>query len=150
MELEAMRRQLDEKIPGAVLNSVSLRGEDTISVKPEQIRSVCRLLHDEFNFNFLTDLCGMDYTPHEPRFGIVYHLCNLESRTRLRIKIALPGPDPAFDSVTSVWKAANWLEREAFDMYGIYFEGHPELQRILTPPGFQDFPLRKDYPIHGK
>lgn len=150
MELEAICRQLDEKIQGAVLGSSSFRGEDTIWIKPELILKVCRLLRDELDFNFLTDLCGMDYAPHEPRFGIVYHLCNLESRTRLRIKIALAEPEPAVDSVTSVWKAANWLEREAFDMYGISFDGHPDLRRILTPPGFQDFPLRKDYPVHGK
>jgi NADH-quinone oxidoreductase subunit C len=121
----------------------------TIKVSPERIIPVCRSLHDEFGFNYLTDLCGIDRYPVEPRFWIVYHLCSMERRQRLRIKTALPNLRLQISSITSIWKAADWLEREVFDMYGIWFEGHPDLRRILLPPEWKGFPLRKDYPLRG-
>jgi len=100
-------------------------------------------------FDFLIDLCGVDYLPREPRFQVVYHLCSTRTRLRLRLKASLPGTDPKIASVFSVWKSADWMEREAFDMYGITFAGHPDLRRILLTPEWQGYPLRKDYPLRG-
>jgi NADH-quinone oxidoreductase subunit C len=149
MTLEEIRRQLDDALPGAVTSGSSLWGEATLMIQLEQIQPVCRFLRDALSFNFLVDLCGLDQYPREPRFGVVYHLCAMDRRERLRLKVFLLEADPRVDSVSTVWKAADWLEREVFDMFGIRFDGHPNLQRILTPPGWEGYPLRKDYPLKG-
>ncbi len=149
MNLEEIRRRIDQNFPSAVVDSSLLWGEPGLTVLPQQVLPVCRFLHDELAFRFLTDLCGLDQYPGEPRFGIVYHLCSMERRERLRLKTFLPGAAPRVDSVSSVWKAADWLEREVFDMFGIVFDGHPDLRRILTPPDWEGYPLRKDYPLKG-
>ena len=150
MTLEEIRTRLNEAFPGAVASSASPWGEATLTIQPEQIQPVCRFLRDALNFNFLTDLCGVDQYPRVPRYAVVYHLCAMDRRERLRLKVFLSESSPRVDSVSTIWKAADWLEREVFDMYGIGFDGHPDLRRILTPPGFEDFPLRKDYPLRGK
>jgi NADH/F420H2 dehydrogenase subunit C len=120
-------------------------------VRSEDILPLCRFLHDdpETAFDFLIDLCGVDDLPREPRFQVVYHLASTKTRLRLRLKASLPGARPQIASVFSVWKAADWLEREAFDMFGIIFAGHPDLRRILLTPEWQGYPLRKDYPLRG-
>jgi NADH-quinone oxidoreductase subunit C len=89
----------------------------------------------------------VDYQPRRPRFEVVYHFFSRENNWRVRIKVPLEEPDPEVDSLTSLWKNANWFEREAFDMFGIRFKGHPDLRRILMYPEFEGHPLRKDYPI---
>ena len=149
MELEEIRQRLQDKFPESILGSDTFRGEITICLKAEEILPICRFLRDDLHYNYLTDLCGVDHCPCEPRFGVVYHLCAMETRERLRLKVALDGADPSISSVTSVWKGADWMEREAFDMYGIRFEGHPDLRRILLPPEWEGYPLRKDYPLRG-
>ncbi|MBI4495428.1 MAG: NADH-quinone oxidoreductase subunit C [Deltaproteobacteria bacterium] len=151
MEPEKAAERLKEKFPASILLVSTFRGETTVQVRPEDILPVCRFLHDdpELAFDFLTDLCGLDNRPQAPRFQVVYHLCAMEGRRRLRLKVALPEEDPRLSSVVSVWKGANWLERETYDMFGIVFEGHPDLRRILLTPDWEGHPLRKDYPLQG-
>ena len=149
MDLEAIRQRLQDRFPESITEGAVFRGEITVGLKAEMILPVCRFLYDDLHYNYLTDLCGVDHYPREPRFGVVYLLCAMQTRERLRLKVALPGGDPRIASVVSVWKAADWMEREAFEMYGIRFEGHPDLRPILLPPGWEGCPLRKDYPLRG-
>jgi len=151
MDLDGISSKVKEKFPEAILNASTFRGEITLHLRAEDILPVCRFLHDdpELSFDYLTDLCGVDNHPHEPRFQVVYHLCAMKTRRRLRLKVSLPHEVPRIASVVSVWKAANWLEREAFDMFGIRFLEHPDLRRILLTPDWEGHPLRKDYPLQG-
>lgn len=144
--------RLKEKFPLGILEETVLRDELTLTVKKEQIVEVCRFLQEdpELAYVFLADLCGVDYFPREPRFEVVYHLRSLKNHSRLRLKVALEGSQPSLPSVTPIWQGANWLEREAYDLCGIVFEGHPDLRRILTPDDMKDHPLRKDFPLRGR
>jgi len=151
MDLEALAGKIKIKLPDAVLGRSVFRGEITLQVRSEDILPLCRVLHDEpaLAFDFLVDLCGVDNLPGEPRFEVVYHLRSMKTKDQIRLKVSLPGSSPRISSVLSVWKGADWMEREAFDMFGIIFEGHPDLRRILLPPEWEGFPLRKDYPLRG-
>jgi NADH-quinone oxidoreductase subunit C len=151
MDLDGLVSKVKEKFPESTLDASTFREEVTLHLRAEDILPICRLLHDdpELSFDYLTDLCGVDHYPHEPRFQIVYHLCAMKKRRRLRLKVFLPDGPPRIASVVSVWNAANWLEREAFDMFGITFLGHPDLRRILLTPDWEGHPLRKDYPLRG-
>jgi NADH-quinone oxidoreductase subunit C len=143
---------LRERFPQAVTSVRQALGEVTCYVDPAAIVEVCKFLRDDprFEFNMLADLCGVDLgIDQEPRFEVVYHLNSLTKYHRLRLKAQLVGDEPSIDTVTTVWKTANWLERETFDMFGIDFVGHPDLRRILMPEEFQWHPLRKDYPVRG-
>jgi len=103
----------------------------------------------QLDFNFLADLTAVDYLDKRtPRFEVVYHLYSLSKNHRLRVKIPVAGEDPVVDSLTPLWKGANWLEREVWDMFGIRFRGHPDLRRILLYEQFEGYPLRKDYPVN--
>ena len=127
-------------------------GEITCFVDAGLIVEICRFLRDDpqFEFNMLADLTAVDLgIDQDPRFEVVYHLNSLSKYHRLRLKAVLPADEPTIASVVPVWKTANWLERETFDMFGIIFEGHPDLRRILMPEEFQWHPLRKDYPVRG-
>ena len=124
-------------------------GETTLIVDPAQIVDLCRYLRDSEKFVRLSSLTAVDWYPAEPRFEVVYHLHSIDPVRRLRLKYALSGGDPVTDSVYSVWRAANWYEREVFDMFGIRFRNHPNLLRILMPLDWEGHPLRKDYPVHG-
>jgi NADH-quinone oxidoreductase subunit C len=133
-------------------------GEITITVAAADFPGVATALRDhaELHFEQLVDLCGMDYSawkdaPHEgPRFAVVLHLLSIRHNQRLRLKVFCPDEEmPLVASVTPVWSAANWFEREAFDLYGILFEGHLDLRRILTDYGFIGHPFRKDFPTSG-
>ena len=127
------------------------RDEMTIYVDSGHLREACVILRDhrECAFNFLSDVTCVDWTPAEPRFEVVYHLHSLERNQRIRLKCRLAGTNPEIDSVTGVWRGAGWYEREVFDMFGIGFRNHPNLQRILMPLDWEGHPLRKDYPVHG-
>ena len=147
-EISALRAQF----PDAFVDMRERLGEATVWIEPRAIVDVCRFLRDEprLRFNLLSDLCGVDLgIDQEPRFEVNYHLYSIPNNMRLRLKVSLPGDEPTVDSVTSVWKTANWHERETYDMFGIVFEGHPDLRRILMPEEFQWHPLRKDYPVRG-
>jgi NADH-quinone oxidoreductase subunit C len=151
MDWEGLVNKIRKKYPEAVLGTSLFRGETTLQVRPEDILSVCRLLHDdaECAFDFLVDLCGVDYLPREPRFEVVYLLRSLKTKESIRLKVSLSGSSPRISSAFSVWKGANWMEREVFDMFGIIFDGHPDLRRILLTPEWEGYPLRKDYPLQG-
>jgi NADH-quinone oxidoreductase subunit C len=140
--------KLTEKFGDGIVATHSDFGDDTAVVRRERIVEICTFLRDdpELAFDFAMDLTGVDYLGEEPRFEVVYHLYSLERKHRVRIKVRVPEDDPAIDSVVPVWVGIDWYEREAYDMYGIVFRGHPNLKRILMYDSFVGHPLRKDYP----
>ena len=127
------------------------RDEMSIYVERSLIREACVLLRDESDcpFNFLADLTCVDWFPSEPRFEVVYHLLSIPKKERVRLKVRLEGSSATVDSVTPVWPAANYFEREIFDLFGVRFAGHPYLRRLLMPEDWEGHPLRKDYPVEG-
>ena len=125
------------------------RGELTLDIAAPKIASICGFLKYDRNFIRLSSVTAVDTYPAEPRFEVVYHLHSVDSNQRVRLKCRVGGEDPAIESVTSVWRSANWYEREVFDLFGIHFRNHPDLRRILMPDDWEGFPLRKDYPITG-
>jgi NADH-quinone oxidoreductase subunit C len=136
---------------GAGVRAVDVRyGELTVSVEREQIAKVLRFLRDDgrCRFEVLIDICGVDYPERAERFDVVYHLLSPRLNQRIRVKLATDDATPVASAV-EIFAAANWFEREAYDMYGILFSGHPDLRRLLTDYGFQGFPLRKDFPLTG-
>jgi NADH-quinone oxidoreductase subunit C len=140
---------LKQKLPDSILAVNYFRGEETILVRREKIAEICLFLrdHPELRFNYLTEVCGVDFPEREERFEIVYHLYSLESYKRVRLKVLTDEEKPV-PSVTSVWPTANWHEREVFDMFGVKFSGHPDLRRVLMPEDFEKHPLRKDFPLY--
>jgi len=127
------------------------RAEMTITVDRSSLREACALLRDDAGcaFNFLSDVTCVDRYPSEPRFEVVYQLLSMSKKERLRLKVLLDSGDPVVESVTSVWPAANYFEREVFDLFGVRFSGHPYLRRLLMPEDWEGHPLRKDYPVEG-
>lgn len=142
--------KLKAKNPDWVADFKDALGEVTIYIPREAIEDVCRALKVEHGFDLLADLCGADRGPEEePRFEINYHLFSTKHYSRLRLKVLLSEDDPHVETVTSVWKTANWHERETFDLFGVIFDDHPDLRRILLPSDFDGHALRKDYPLRG-
>jgi NADH-quinone oxidoreductase subunit C len=135
----------------AVAEVIDFRGETTVVVPREHLLRAAEFLASEpsLRFSFLSDITTVDRFPLEPRFEMNYHLLSLDRRERLRLKVRLGGSDPVVHSVIPVWPTANWHERENFDLFGIRFEGHPDLRRILMPDDWEGYPLRKDYPVEG-
>ena len=133
----------------AILETVEALGETTVIVEPTRIVDLCRYLKETEHYLRLSTVTAVDLYPAEPRFEIVYHLHSLDRNLRLRVKCKLGGADPEIDSVFSIWRAADWYEREVFDMFGVTFRNHPNLVRILMPLDWEGYPLRKDYPVHG-
>jgi NADH-quinone oxidoreductase subunit C len=125
------------------------RQELTLEIDPQRIVDVCRFLKDHQQYVRMSTVTGVDRYPAEPRFEVVYHLHSVERNERLRLKCRLAGANPEIDSVTVVWRAANWFEREVFDLFGISFRNHPDLRRIMLTEDFEGHPLRKDFPITG-
>jgi NADH-quinone oxidoreductase subunit C len=135
--------------PQALLGGSLELGETLLWVAPGRIVPVCRELRDNLGFERISGVSAIDRYPMEPRFEVVYFLHSISRNIRLKLKVALPGANPAVESVTPVWAGANWYEREAFDLFGIRFEGHPNLKRILMPDDWEGHPLRRDFPTHG-
>jgi NADH-quinone oxidoreductase subunit C len=134
-------------IPGAVMAATEFVGETTVEVASEKIVETCRHLKDVEKFTYLVDLTAVDWKDRVPRFDVVYWMHSFEKkseRIRLKVKVAEKAP-----TVSGVWETANWMEREVFDLFGITFEGHPDLRRILTWDGFNGHPLRKEFPVEG-
>jgi len=125
------------------------RGELTLEIAPGKIASICGFLKYDQQFVRLSTVTAVDRFPSEPRFEVVYHLHAIEHNSRVRLKCRVRGEDPVIDSVTGVWRGADWYEREVFDLFGIRFLGHPDLRRILMPDDWEGYPLRKDYPVTG-
>ena len=123
-------------------------GELTLVAPRDRIVEVMTALRDQFGFQQLLDLCGVDYPDRKERFEVVYHLMSLTRNARLRVKVSTDEVQPV-PSIIAVYPAANWFEREAYDMYGMLFSGHPDLRRLLTDYGFEGHPLRKDFPMTG-
>jgi NADH-quinone oxidoreductase subunit C len=143
-----------ERFAGDVAAVTEHRGETTLELRPPAIATVCQALRDapSLRYNFLADLTAADWLEREPRYDVVYHLLSLQTRAVIRLKVRVGDddtPEPSVPTVVPVWPAANWYEREIYDLFGIHFEGHPHLQRILMPLDWVGHPLRKDYPITG-
>ena len=134
---------------GAVIAGKFDRKELTLETPPARIVSVCGFLKYDRNFVRLSTVTAVDRYPAEPRFEVVYHLHSIEPCRRLRLKCRVRGEDPVIESVVSVWRSANWYEREVFDLFGIQFVNHPDLRRIMLPDDWKGHPLRKDYPVAG-
>ena len=137
---------LKRQFPEVVLNSEEFRGETSITIDRNKIRAVMTFLKDSENLNYdlLLDLAGVDFADQTPRFMIAYLLHSTKFNNKLRIKTRI-SEDGALDTISDIWKAADWMEREAYDMFGIQFEGHSDLRRILCPDDWEGYPLRKDY-----
>ncbi|MEO5702527.1 MAG: NADH-quinone oxidoreductase subunit C [Gammaproteobacteria bacterium] len=175
---DTLAARLKQRFDGLITGLKEAVGETTVEIHRDNLLEVCNVLRDEpaFHFEQLMDLCGVDYSeygqssrgitglitedvidypdyPEEiwsgPRFAVVYHLLSLKHNERLRLRVFTSDEAPIVDSVINIWAAANWFEREAFDMFGILFEGHPDLRRILTDYGFVGHPFRKDFPLIG-
>jgi NADH-quinone oxidoreductase subunit C len=145
---------LHKRFPDAIVGVTERLGETTIIVRTDAIVEVCRALRDDssLQYNFLSTITAVDWLEREPRYDVVYHLMSLSSGAVLRLKIQVGDdeqPEPEAPSVTSIWPAANWYEREVFDLFGIRFAGHPDLRRIEMPDDWVGHPLRKDYPLTG-
>lgn len=177
--MQDLKARLEQDFADELLDCQLERDEITLHVVADRIESVCRRLRDDFDFEQLMDLCGVDYAEYggsswetkqssefgfsravdgmghsEPvtegyRFAVVYHLLSLKHNRRVRLKVRLDADTPVVSSVTEIWNSAEWFEREAFDMFGILFDGHKDLRRILTDYGFVGHPFRKDFPLIG-
>ena len=141
--------KLQAQFPDLFFEVRRFRDEVTVYVPREHIVDTCQFLKNdgELRYNYLSDLTGNDWLDRDPRFEVIYHLYSMEHFTRLRLKVRVPEDDCTCPSVTGVWSTANWHERETYDMFGIVFEGHPDLRRILTPDEWVGHPLRQDYEI---
>ena len=137
--------------PEAVEGLITFRGELTILVPREHLRALAEFLagDPDLAFHYLSDVTAVDRFPIEPRFELNYHLLSISRREPLRLRVRLPGDSPAIETVVPVWPTANWHEREIFDLFGVRFEGHPNLRRMLLPDDWEGYPLRKDYPVEG-
>ena len=148
MDAETLVATLQAAVPGAQIEAApSLDLQATIYVSRDHVPALARALREQFAFNFLSELTAVDFWPKEPRFEVVYILVSIANRLRVRMKVRLPADDPHVTTVCDVWPAANWLEREVWDLFGIAFDGHPDPRRLLMPEDWQGFPLRKDHPV---
>ncbi len=145
--IEAVREAFGDQL----IETIAFRGETTLVVSRARIRDILALLRDhaDLRFDRLSDLTAIDYLDlgRDPRFAVVYHLMSRSSLARLRVRALVPEDDPSIASVVGLFPSANWPEREVYDLFGIVFEGHPDLNRILLPDDWDGHPLRKDYPI---
>lgn len=136
-------------IPDAVAEVVDFRGELTLCLKKEHFKQVCQLLRDDetLRYDFLTDICGDDMLPDEPRFAVNYHLYSIPHKHQLRLRVAVDDPEKGPETAGSIWPIATWLEIEVWDLMGIRFKGNESLRRLFMPEDWQGHPLRKDYPL---
>lgn len=148
--LEDLAALLSSKYGDYLKSAVVVNGELVLEAEREHILALLRVLREnqQCRFETFVDLCGVDYPEKAERFEVVYHLLSMRLNQRVRVRVATDEDTPV-PSCVEIWPAANWFEREAFDMYGIQFGGHPDLRRILTDYGFEGFPLRKDFPLTG-
>jgi NADH-quinone oxidoreductase subunit C len=150
MDAETLVATLQAAVPGAQIEPApSIDLQTTIYVSRDQVPGLAQALRDrpELAFTFLAELTAVDFWPKEPRYEVVYVLVSIANRLRLRMKVRLAADDPHVATVSDVWPAANWLEREVWDLFGIAFDGHPDPRRLLMPEDWQGFPLRKDHPV---
>lgn len=144
---------LEAKLPQAGLKFTQFRDNRRVEVPAESLGEVLRCLKADGGFDFLSEITAADYLEYEgakDRFGVIYVLVNTATSERVLVKTYVNDPDPQLPSAYSLWRSADWLEREVYDMFGIVFTGHPDLRRVLMPDEFAEFPLRKDYPLKGR
>lgn len=151
----ALAADLKTKFPNIIVDAATTHGDESVVIKREGVRDLMTHLRNDaaLDFSMLMDLSCVDYLfwPEKAvRFEVVYQLYSVAKKHRLLVKAPVPETDAVIDSVTSIWPAANWLEREAYDMFGVKFSGHPDLRRILMYTGFDGHPLRKDYPFNKR
>jgi NADH-quinone oxidoreductase subunit C len=149
MEQSEIIRAIREKISADIVSHHDYRGDDTLIIRRESLYKIMQILKEEFHFEMLVDICGVDYLGQQPRFEVVYHLNSLTQKVRLRIKVLL-NEGEAVDSIVPLWPIANWLERETWDMMGIKFTNHPDMRRLLMYEEFVGHALRKDYPMNKR
>ncbi len=156
MNAAAIIQVLQRAVPGAAYEAGASSDQPAIYVPRERLVETCRVLRDapELQFSLLAEVTAADYLPRQPRFEVVYHFACLgfpsdqpPSPQRLRVKVRVEDDDPRVPTLSGLWPAANWLEREVWDLFGIVFDGHPDLRRLLTPEDWEGHPLRKDYPV---
>ena len=150
MDSTALVALLQQALPGVDVEAVpALDRQTTVYIPRDDVLEAMRALRDrpDLAFTLLVEATAADFWPREPRFEVVYLLVSLEHRLRLRVKVRLAGDDARVATVSSIWPAANWLEREVWDLFGIEFDGHPDPRRLLMPEDWEGFPLRKDYPV---
>ena len=140
---------LKGRFADSVISVTEFRDEVSVTVRKEDISEICSFLKENLGYNLLVDVTAVDYQGKRPRFLVVYHLYSLPKKERLRLKAPVCESDPTIDSMYPIWKSANWLEREVFDLFGISFNKHPDMRRILMPAEWVGYPLRKDYPLQG-
>jgi NADH-quinone oxidoreductase subunit C len=143
--LDSFSKSFGEKIQ----RKTEFRGETTYTIAATDLREIAKFCRDELSFDYLIDITSIDNFDEEPRFEIVYHMYSLPHGVHLRIKLKVPEETGVVDTLSDIWPTANWHEREAYDMMGIKFKGHPDLRRILMWEGYPYFPLRKDFPLEG-
>ncbi len=156
-KIQTLATHVQTRFEGILTSTVVSLNELTIELASTDLHQVCQTLRDdaEFSFDMLIDICGVDYLEYGEgswegaRFAVVYHLLSIRNNHRIRVRTFLDDDAPRISSVRDIWIAADWFEREAFDLYGILFEGHPDLRRILTDYGFIGHPFRKDFPLSG-
>ena len=143
------KEKLKEKFSDSIQDVIEFRGELTIVIEKDALLEICSFLKEDANlhYDFLSDLTAVDYPERGRRFEVVYNLYSILKKWRVRLKTSV-GEEETVPSVTSIWASANWPEREVFDMFGIVFDGHPDLRRILMPDDYTDFPLRKEFPLY--
>ena len=151
MNSDLLRERLTGKFGDAIQSITEYRAEVTVVAAKEQIVQICTFLRDEkeFLFDTIRDVSGTDYFRPADRYEVVYNIYSLPHKSRLRLKVRVDESDMHVPTVTGVWTGANWAERETYDMFGIQFDGHPDLRRIYLPEEFEYYPLRKDFPLMG-
>jgi NADH-quinone oxidoreductase subunit C len=147
--LELTAQELREADADSVLGTVFHRGQATLLVNPPSVIGVLQRLHAK-GYSFLASLHGVDYYPEEPRLGVIYELLDMSEVDRIRVKARVHTDDPRIATACDLWPGANHPEREVYDMFGVVFEGHPDLRRILMPEDYEGFPQRRDYPVGGE
>jgi NADH-quinone oxidoreductase subunit C len=147
--LELTAQELREADADSVLGTTFHRGQATLLVNPPSVIGVLQRLHAK-GYSFLASLHGVDYYPEEPRLGVIYELLDMSEVDRIRVKARVHTDDPRIATACDLWPGANHPEREVYDMFGVVFEGHPDLRRILMPEDYEGFPQRRDYPVGGE
>jgi NADH-quinone oxidoreductase subunit C len=147
--LELLAQELREQQADSVRDTEFFRGKAALHVEPKAIRATLQFLKDK-GFDFLASVHGLDYYPVEPRLGVQYELLSMEALDRITVKLRVPVDDARVESVTPDWPTADHQEREIYDMFGVVFDGHPDLRRILMPEDYEGFPQRRDFPVGGE
>jgi NADH-quinone oxidoreductase subunit C len=150
---QELATKLVEKMGAAIKGRVSFRDQETVTVERDRAYDALKLCKNELGFEMLADVTAVDYSKlegHPERFAVIWNLLSMSHEARLRVRAYLPEEDPTVTTASTLWAAADWGEREVYDMFGIEFKGHPNLKRILMPEDYGSFPLRKDYPLRGR